>query len=131
MSTIVKGQTRTLANVMTVTLSATSAADLVGPATGDGGMIDCAGLDRIAVQLSGTWVGTVTWECSNDNVTWYGVSGYTPAAPATETVATATANGLWVFRCDARYFRARCSAYTSGTINAIVSLVAIAATEIG
>jgi N-methylhydantoinase B/oxoprolinase/acetone carboxylase alpha subunit len=93
------------------TASVTSATDIFA--------IDTTGVEKIAVQVTSAGSATITYECSNDNSTWVGVSGYTPAAPATETVATSTTAALWVFRCEARYFRARVSAYTSGTVTVV------------
>ncbi len=92
------------------TFSLTSAATLFSVPVG--------GFDRIAVQITsaGTTC-TVTYEVSNDNSTWVGVSGYAPSAPQTETVATTTSAGMTVFRADAAYFRARVSTYGSGTVS--------------
>jgi hypothetical protein len=75
--------------------------------------------DRIAVQLTGTWTGTVVFEESNDNATWVSVSGYTPAAPQTETVVSLTANGMLVFRSDARYGQVKFTR-SGGTVVAYV-----------
>tara|TARA_R110000868_G_scaffold35504_7_gene127223 strand:+ start:2312 stop:2680 length:369 start_codon:yes stop_codon:yes gene_type:complete len=77
-------------------------------------------LDRIAFQLTGTWVGTVLFEQSNDATNWVSCSGYIPSAPATETVVSLTANGALVCRSDMKYGRVRVSAYTSGTIACVV-----------
>lgn len=59
--------------------------------------------DRISIQITGTWTGTVIFEESNDNSNWVSVSGYAPSAPQTETVASLTANGMLVVRSDAKY----------------------------
>lgn len=77
------------------------------------------GYDRISVQITdaGTTC-TVSYEVSNNNSTWVAVAGYAPGAPATETVTTTTSAVMTVFRCDARYFRARVSTYGSGTVAA-------------
>jgi predicted secreted protein len=67
-------------------------------------------------QISGTFVGTVTFEATTDGQNWVTVSVLPPGGPGT-AVTTATAAGLW--RLQVAGFlkaRARCSAYTSGTI---------------
>lgn len=72
---------------------------------------------RTAVlQLTGTFVGTVTFEVSNDNTNWVSAIAYQPgntgsAAPAT----TATVVGIYIIPVTAHYVRARVSTYTSGT----------------
>jgi hypothetical protein len=78
--------------------------------------IPVGGFDRISVQVTdaGTTC-TISYEVSNDNSTWVAIGGYAPATPATETVTTTTTAVMTVFRCDARYFRARVSTWTSGT----------------
>jgi len=104
-----------LSDGYTVTGSVTAAGNLFS--------VDTQGYKRVAVNVSsaGTTC-TITYEASPDNVNWVGVSGYAPNAPATETVATTTTAVATVFRCDLRYFRARVSTYTSGTVTAAANL---------
>lgn len=68
----------------------------------------------IAIQLTGTWTGTITFEATLDNTTWDALS-LTPSNGSTATT-TATANGLWG---DVAYgwkaVRARFSASPTGT----------------
>jgi hypothetical protein len=71
----------------------------------------------IALQLVGTWVGTVTFEGSNDNTTFYSVATTDPSSVETGS-ATATTNRLVKIPILFKYVRARVSAYTSGTISA-------------
>ena len=70
------------------------------------------------VQLSGTWAGTITFEATLDGTTWHSVAASkSDANKFTTVVSTATGNGVW--RADVigyKSFRARCSAFTSGTI---------------
>ena len=66
-------------------------------------------------QLTGTWVGTITFEASNDNSTWTSIF----AMKAGDNVIAQTATANDIYRCTTAgfgYVRARCSAYTSGTI---------------
>lgn len=78
----------------------------------------------ITFQLSGTWVGTVSAQVSNDNTTWFTVNtvdvtalnaGITGSVGVTPT--TRAANGQFVLSLlGTRYFRLRTTAYTSGTV---------------
>ena len=70
-------------------------------------------IQSVSVQISGTFVATVTFQVSNDKVTWVTKSLYTPGGSA----ATApTAPGVWAADLGARYFRVVVTAYTSGTV---------------
>ena len=74
-----------------------------------------AGAANVAWQLTGTWVGTVSFEASNDNTNWVAIWAY--QAGTGTIVQDSTVNG--VFRnttAGFAYVRARCSAYSSGTI---------------
>lgn len=105
--------TETFTNSKNLTASVASAAVLFD--------IDVEQFDRVAVQITSAGSGcTITYEASNDGTTWYTSAGYASSAPATETVTTSNALGLWVFRLDARRFRARVSTYGSGTVTADV-----------
>lgn len=80
---------------------------------------DTTGYQSISVQLFGTWAGTVTFQTSNDPGTanFQSVAGYSSAASAAP-VTTATANGVYVFPCVGRYFKAIVTSYTSGSFQA-------------
>lgn len=79
-------------------------------------------------RLSGTFVGTVQFEASADpanvlpaNATWVAISA-TPSNSAV-TVTSATAGGVWqVNVAGYQRLRMRVSAYTSGTIAALINL---------
>lgn len=76
---------------------------------------DLRGAGSAAVQLTGTFSGTVTFEVTVDGTNWVAVEMTTPAGAAAAT--TATGAGIFVAPVAGyRKFRARCSAYTSGTI---------------
>lgn len=92
--------------------SATSARTLV--------TVDTTGYNSISVQLVGG-AGTIAFETSSDRTTWTAQFGWA-AASANAPIATATGNGVWMFPAMGRYFRVRCSAYTSGTWVAYVTL---------
>ena len=69
----------------------------------------------VLLALTGTFVGTVTWEASFDGATWFGVlaTNKTTAAAA----LTATAPGLFLIPMQGiGHIRARVSAWTSGKL---------------
>lgn len=76
--------------------------------------------ESIAVQITGTFVGTVTFEASLDNGTTYAPVGLRAVADVAGAAVTApTAPGMWTTTYSAAgfpLFRARCSAFTSGAI---------------
>lgn len=81
----------------------------------------------IAVQLTGTFSGTVQFEALIDQAraSWLSING-TPFAGGS-SVSSATATGAWIFNvAGVKVFRVRCSTYTSGTIQVgIVSAAAV------
>jgi hypothetical protein len=93
-----------------------------GPASGT---IDTSGYSGVVVQLTGTWVGSVTFQESNDNSNWGSVSGGTAGGGIT---SVATSNVVYRFFAGARYVRVNVTSYTSGTVTATVVLRAGVAT---
>lgn len=88
-------------------------------ASGEYLAIQVRGKSTVAVQLHGTFTATVTFEVTVDGHTWVALN-MTPSNSGTDA-STATAAGA--FRKDIggyEAFRARCSAYTSGTINVFI-----------
>jgi len=79
--------------------------------------VDTSGFQSIALQIWGTWAGTVTFQASNDGSTWVSVAGWSTAT-GVAAVATTTANGLFSIPCVGRLFRATETAYTSGLVQA-------------
>lgn len=81
--------------------------------------VDTTGYQSIDNALSGTFVGTVTYEASNDNTTWATIAGNLLGSTGANPPATTDTGSVFrAFPASARYFRARVSAYTSGTITA-------------
>lgn len=78
--------------------------------------------DIFSIQITGTWVGTVTFQGSLDNSNWFPITMHnidgtvTPAA----TIASAgtNVNGVYNKQTGAGllYFRLNMTAYTSGTL---------------
>lgn len=94
---------------------------------------DVSNYASVAVQVTspGTTC-TITYEASNDNTTWYAVAGYTPLnTGSTVPVTTSTTAILLIFPCIARYFRARISTYTSGTVTVIAEFRMDAIPQLG
>ena len=84
-------------------------------ATGNGTPIVSEDLGSVTCQVTGTFVGTVTWEGTVDGTNWAAVR----AEPlSTGTLATtATTTGLYRVACAGLHqVRGRVSAYTSGAI---------------
>lgn len=71
-----------------------------------------------AVQLTGTWSGTVTFEVTVDGTNWVSYQLHpTTALAAGSLTATATANGVWTGPTHGvAGVRARFSTATSGTV---------------
>lgn len=74
-------------------------------------------LSAVGIQVVSAGVATVTYECSNDQTTWYAVMGFDPTSATPAWAATTNALGIRVFPVQGfKFFRARISAYTSGTV---------------
>ena len=72
------------------------------------------GQSGASVQLSGTWVGTVTFEGSNDGTNWTSVNAV--AATTSQPQPTATVNGLYRLTPGGlMQLRANMTAFTSGS----------------
>jgi len=78
--------------------------------------IDLSGYTTILLQITGTWAGTLTFQGSNDNVNWTGVQGVPTNGSGTVPSSATTANAAFLIPVQARYFRARMTVYTSGTL---------------
>jgi hypothetical protein len=95
-------------------VAATKNVTLTTTSADDDGRMSLAGFSGVAVQLSGTWTGTVTFEVSIDGTTYTALNMTPPNSTA--AVTTATANGQWMGSAVGfRYFRARFSTPSSGS----------------
>ena len=81
-----------------------------------------------AVQLAGTWSGTVTFETTVNNVNWvsFELNPTTDLSNTTSSLtATATSNGVWTGATrGVAGVRARFSTATSGTVDMTVRYAA-------
>jgi hypothetical protein len=76
-------------------------------------------LGTVGFQLTGTWTGTVTFECTVDGSTWVALQVF-PSNSSTGAT-TATAVGAFVLTTNAfQGVRARFSTATSGTVVATI-----------
>ena len=88
-------------------------------ATGTGTVFDLEGqYSTASLQVSGTFIGTVTFEASNDGTNWVGLKSYGISGEAGAT--TATAPGIFQASvAGIKKVRANITAYTSGNITVI------------
>jgi hypothetical protein len=70
----------------------------------------------LSFQATGTWVGTITFQASNDGGTWTDVVSQNVGEILTPYSTTITANGLTKIPVVAKFLRIRCTAYTSGSL---------------
>lgn len=94
--------------------SAASAANLFAFRTG--------GYATAVVQFTSVGSGnTVSFEGSNDNSTWFLLPGYTTAGASHTGAVSPSASVANVVPLSFKFFRARVSTYSAGTVTAIVS----------
>lgn len=79
--------------------------------------IDVGGYQSVEVQITGSWVGTITFQGSDDNSTFFSVNASDTSSPLRGPVVSTAANGMFYVPLTFRYFRCRMTAYTSGTAN--------------
>jgi len=111
----------------TVKLISTNA----GTATGAAQTIvslDVGEASFISYQISGTFNMTQIWECSNDNTNWVACPMASLNAPgnAATSQQPGSKTGIYTVQTNFRYWRARVSAWSSGTLNATVLLFGVA-----
>jgi hypothetical protein len=73
------------------------------------------GFSAIMVQVTGTFVGTLTPSFSNDNTIFVGANLQTVSSQATAPVQAITTAGIYLIPVIGRYFRILSTAWTSGT----------------
>ena len=87
-------------------------------AIGNGTNQDVSGYSTVAFQITGTFVGTVTFETTNDDTNWTSLLCTQVGANTIGTIATAPG----IFRASVgglKTVRARVSAWTSGSITVV------------
>jgi hypothetical protein len=96
-------------------LQQTATIQAAAVATGNGSVFATGQMAAVALQVTGTYVGTVAFEGSNDNSTYVALTCFTLDSGTSVTGTSTT--GLW--RCNVTglaAIRARISAYSSGSI---------------
>ncbi len=90
-------------------------------ATGNGTALFMSGYTQATIQVTGTWSGTITFEATLDGNNWVTATVLDIGSTSRTHHSTTTTNGL--FNADeyagCLYFRARVSAYTSGSVTVI------------
>ena len=73
--------------------------------------------DEISISVTGTWVGTITFQVSNDNETWFDITLYkSDEVDKKSATKSTTSNGLFYHPTGAfKQVRARMTSYTSGS----------------
>lgn len=88
----------------------------------DAAIIDVQGLSLLAINITGTFVGTLIFEYTINNTDWYTLSANVIGSATKETGATAA--GKWIVSVAGFLkVKVRCSAFTSGSI--LVAMQAI------
>ena len=78
-----------------------------------------AGQSAAAAQITGTWVGTITFEASLDGTTWTAINAVSASTSTPQT--TTTVNGLYrITPGGLQQFRANMSAFTSGSATVLL-----------
>ena len=81
---------------------------------------DVSGYSTFALQITGTFVGQLNLQGSNDNTNFTPVYGSWPNN--SQPVSIMTTTGIIVGSCNFRYFRVRMTVYTSGTATGTLEL---------
>lgn len=85
-------------------------------------LLDVEGLASLVIELTGTFVGTVIFEYTINGTDWYTMS--VTVNQGTAVVTGATAVGIWTVNVAGfKAVRVRCTAFTSGTINAALRAI--------
>ena len=84
---------------------------------------DVLGYGYAEIAITGTFVGTATFECSNDDTNWFALN--TIKTTDREPYSATTQIGMFTGPVTGRYIRVRISAYTSGTVSATAIFLAV------
>lgn len=90
-------------------------ADLV-PAT------DVSAYRQVAIQVAGVWSGTLAFQVSNDNITFFSFTLANTFPTVTPQQTFTTGNGMYFGALGYRYLRVRMTGYSSGTATAVMEL---------
>lgn len=85
---------------------------------------DMTGYESLSLQVTSAGSATITYEVSNDNVNWLGTTAFASTLGA-GMVSTSTTALILQFSRKAKYFRARVTTYSSGTVTVIANLTKV------
>lgn len=92
--------------------------------------LSVTGQGAVAIQITGTWMGTVTFEGSVDGLTFQALTVF--PTNSTTGATTTTGNGVWSAAvAGLTIVRARMSSYTSGTATVSMGLASASARAAG
>lgn len=101
---------QTTSNLVTLQSAAT--------ATGAGTSLPTAGHATAAIQVTGTWSATITFQGTVDGTNYVSVQAVNPADGSVQT--TTTANGVFIVPCAGlQAVRTNITAYTSGNVTSV------------
>lgn len=87
-------------------------------------IINVSGMGVAGIQVTGTYVGTITWTVAIDGGTYVAIDAFTPDAPSTAVNST-TSTGVWTATvAGLRTLRACMTAYTSGRATVVLAAAA-------
>lgn len=94
-------------------------------ATGNGASMLMERYERLSMQVSGTFSGTVTFECTVDGTNWLAAAGLDISDTNRTHKSTTTTPAIVTFDefGGVVLFRARISAYSSGSITVVANAV--------
>jgi hypothetical protein len=94
----------------------------IGALNANSTVVDISDADVFAVQIGGTFVGTISFYASSDDITFYPYAIHNSSQTAGTTDAiTTTVTGLWSKPCNSlKYFKTIMTAYTSGSATVAV-----------
>lgn len=83
---------------------------------------DVSFFKSFGIQMTGTWVGTLSFQGSNNNSDWNEIFCWSPNN--TQPITSSTVNGLYTGSIYYKYLRIHMTSYTSGTANGVLMLFA-------
>ena len=83
--------------------------------------VDVSAYKWFSVHITGAWVGTISFQASNDNVNFQSIIIDNISSVAS-LPSTATSGGIFHGMVTYRYLRVRMTSYTSGTANGVLEL---------
>ena len=80
---------------------------------------DMSNYTHVVVQITGTWVATLTPQISNNGTTWFDTTLIQLNSSIATVATTITTNGVYLIPVEARHFRLRTTSFTSGSISGL------------